>query len=573
MSKIEAQRAVAYIRVSDLSQVDGFSLAAQERECLEYCKKRGWSLVRVYREEGKSAHTDIISKRPKFRQLLDDAAKDEFDVVVVHSIDRWSRSQKVSLESIGILGKCGVTLASISEEVDYTTPQGKFFMGMLSGMAELFSDSVGFHVSKGLKERAISGRHTGGIPFAYGSCWVEEDGERRRRCEPEHPSGIHTIPKEAEAVAHLFGEYACGRTTLATLAAWMNEHGYRNRNTRKMKDGYDNLVSGPKLFTTSSVRGILHNPFYYGMVKHKSERYVGSHQAIITQETFELVDDTLRKNSGRSATLNPTPEREYLLKGIIRCAWCLMPMWSQTYKSGRRYYREHRNSRSISDCPSAGGSISCEVPDDQVGSIMGALELGPRWQEQVLAIIEMKDEAERVKADRKKAREKLQRLSKAYVDGVYDEAEYTRQRRKLELTLESLIVPEVDAAEKAGKLIEELPELWTRANLAERRNLLMTMLDAVYVDAKVDKRVVAIKPKAPFRPIFEVATTKEGSGVVLVKEPREVPSETEQLPQEDEEAATLSCSWWRRGRVELPVQKTSRSEFTTSLVGTCVSPL
>ncbi|MCH7801819.1 MAG: hypothetical protein IIC24_09810 [Chloroflexi bacterium] len=80
----------------------------------------------------------------------------------------------------------------------------------------------------------------------------------------------------------------------------------------------------------------------------------------------------------------------------------------------------------------------------------------------------------------------------------------------------------------------------------------MTMLDAVYVDANGEKRVVAIKPKAPFRPIFEVATTKEGSGVVLVKEPQEVLSETEQLPQEDEEAATIPCSWWRRGRVELP---------------------
>ncbi len=48
-----------------------------------------------------------------------------------------------------------------------------------------------------------------------------------------------------------------------------------------------------------------------------------------------------------------------------------------------------------------------------------------------------------------------------------------------------------------------------------------------------------------------MATTKEGSGVVLVKEPCDVLSETEQLPQGDEEAATVPCSWWRQGRVEL----------------------
>jgi DNA invertase Pin-like site-specific DNA recombinase len=551
MKGTESLRAVAYIRVSDLSQVDGYSLDAQEREFNEYCKRRGWTPIRIYREEGKSAHTDIISKRPQFKQLLDDAAKSEFDIAVVHSIDRWSRSQKVSIESLGILGKAGVTLVSISEEVDYTTPQGKFFMGMLSGMAELFSDSVGFHVSKGLKQRAISGRHTGGLPLGYQSCWIEENGERKRLCDPEHPGGIHLIPHEAAAIIHLFTEYADGKTTLAMLAGWMNEQGHRTRNTRKMKDGHGNLVAGPRLFTTASIRGILHNPFYYGMIKHKGELYQGVHDAIITQEIYEQVEDSLRKNSGRSTTLNPTPEREYLLKGIARCAWCLMPMWSQTYKSGQSYYREHRNSRSIAHCPSAGGAISCEVPDEQIGAIMSSLELGPKWQEQVLVIIEMKDEADRVKTDRRKAREKLQRLGRAYVDGVYDENEYSRQRRRLELQLESLIVPEVDAAEEAGRLIEELPELWNGANKTERRDLLLTMLDAVYVDAKVDKRVVAIKPKAPFRPIFEVATTKEGSGVVLVKEPRDVLSETEQLPQEDEEAATVPCSWWRRGRVEL----------------------
>ena len=72
----------------------------------------------------------------------------------------------------------------------------------------------------------------------------------------------------------------------------------------------------------------------------------------------------------------------------------------------------------------------------------------------------------------------------------------------------------------------------------------MTMLDAVYVDAKEDRATVAIKPKPPFRPIFVVATTREGSNVMLTKEP----------PINQSEAR---CLWWRRGRVELPVQKKS----------------
>jgi hypothetical protein len=108
-------------------------------------------------------------------------------------------------------------------------------------------------------------------------------------------------------------------------------------------------------------------------------------------------------------------------------------MWSQTYVSQQRYYREHRASRSIEDCPSAGGSIKCHIPDEQTGRIVSAIELGPAWEEQILAIISVKDEVERVKEERIKVQEKLKRLGKAFVDGVYDEADYHRQKRQLEL--------------------------------------------------------------------------------------------------------------------------------------------
>ena len=83
------------------------------------------------------------------------------------------------------------------------------------------------------------------------------------------------------------------------------------------------------------------------------------------------------------------------------------------------------------------------------------------------------------------------------------------------------------------------------ADLTERRNLLMAMLDAVYIDIVEEKSVVAIRPKPAFRPIFEVATTRGGSGIILINETPPDP--------EGPEAESL-CSWWRRGRVELPVQ-------------------
>ena len=72
-----------------------------------------------------------------------------------------------------------------------------------------------------------------------------------------------------------------------------------------------------------------------------------------------------------------------------------MPMWAQTYLNGRRYYKEHRGSRGDKECPAHGGSIRCHVADDQIGKIIEAIELGPRWEEQVLSIISVKDEVER----------------------------------------------------------------------------------------------------------------------------------------------------------------------------------
>ncbi len=131
-------RAVAYLRVSSLSQVEGHSLDAQESLFYEPCKNRGWEPVQIYREEGKSAHVEAIAHRPVFRKLLDDVTKHEFDVIVVHTLDRWARNLKVMLESLSILAKYNVSLASITENIDYSTPQGKLFTQMLGSFAEYF---------------------------------------------------------------------------------------------------------------------------------------------------------------------------------------------------------------------------------------------------------------------------------------------------------------------------------------------------------------------------------------------------------------------------------------------------
>ncbi len=505
-------RAVAYLRVSTVAQIDGFSLNAQERLFRELCRNRGWEQVRTYREEGRSAHVEAIAKRPVFKRLLDDVSKNEFDVVVVHTLDRWSRNLRVTLESLRTLAQHNVGFVSISEGMDHSTAQGRLSIQLIGAFAEYFSESLGTHIRKGQSERALQGKHLGGLPFGYESCWTREKGNRSLWCDPEHSGGVHLVEGETGAVRKLFRRYATGTATLGHLTAWMNGQGFRTRNTKALPDATGELVAGPRYFTTASVRSILHNAFYAGLIKHSGELLPGTHEGLISKDLFDRVQDAMRRNSGGSRTLSSRPVREYLLKGLIRCVYCGMPMWAQTYKNGQQYYREHRESRSLGSCPAQGGSIPCHVADEQVRRIVESIVLPEDWLDQALARLQLTSEVERVRTRRDEVQSRLRRLGQAFIDGVVPEGDYRYQRRTLELELESLVVPEVDAVKEAGELLSDLPRLWTGATLEERRKLLLTMLDAVYVDTKTNT-LVEVRVKGAFGVILPGAGAEQWSPI------------------------------------------------------------
>ena len=148
--------------------------------------------------------------------------------------------------------------------------------------------------------------------------------------------------------------------------------------------------------------------------------------------------------------------------------------------------------------------------------------------------------------ERKATEQRLKRLGQVYIDGRIEHEEYLRQKRQSEEKLMTLVVPGVDAAQEAGKLLENLPSLWEAADMGERRMILSTMLEAVYIETVEERTIVALKSKPAFQGLFQVATTREGSGVVLFTENENPPITS---------GESTPCSWWRRGRVELPVQK------------------
>ena len=150
----------------------------------------------------------------------------------------------------------------------------------------------------------------------------------------------------------------------------------------------------------------------------------------------------------------------------------------------------------------------------------------------------------RVNRERKKVETRLKKLGQVYLDDDNMDFEDYRSRKKmLEDQLVSLQVPGLDAVKEAGKLLEDLPKLWKRADLGERRKILTLMLEAVYVERKEEKRIVGIKSKPAFRPIFEIAETRFRSGITLIKD-----IDNNKAPSVGDDATeTEPCLWWRRG--------------------------
>ena len=116
----------------------------------------------------------------------------------------------------------------------------------------------------------------------------------------------------------------------------------------------------------------------------------------------------------------------------------------------------------------------------------------------MLARIHLADEGGCIQQERVQVQQRLKRLARTYVDGLCEDDDYRREKWSLEEKLAGLIVPGVNAASEAGKLLEDLPSLWGLTELSERRKLLLAMLEAVYVGTVEEKAILAIRPRSAF---------------------------------------------------------------------------
>ena len=196
------------------------------------------------------------------------------------------------------------------------------------------------------------------------------------------------------------------------------------------------------------------------------------------------------------------------MAGILRCAGCGGKVWAHSTKGGNSYYREYNRQRGL-PCTSSRCSVSAPILDRQVSDLFESLTLPPDWRVRLEEMLANEDRRERILVQRAKLAEKLRRLRTLYLELTLTDGEYQRERQRLQEQLQALVVPDKEPVVKAAAYVEDLPALWRAATLDERRAILLTALDAVYIDMDTS-RLVAIQPKADFLPLLAAASPTLG---------------------------------------------------------------
>ena len=199
--------------------------------------------------------------------------------VFVFKLDRISRSQKDTLYLIEeVFNKYNVGFISIRENFDTTTPFGKAMIGILSVFAQLERETILERTRIGIKKRAESGLWRGGgkIPYAY---------------DYDSTLGILVPNKErVEKLHNMISLYLDGLSF----------------NKLESIFGMDE----------SLISQIILNRTNLGIVPYKGQEFIGQHEAVISEETYNRLIETVKMRS------KTRTERHYLLSGKIYCGKC-----------------------------------------------------------------------------------------------------------------------------------------------------------------------------------------------------------------------------------------------------------
>ena len=324
-------RIAAYCRVSTDKDEQLDSLIHQKEFFVEYAKRNGHELFRLYADEGITGTS--LKKREEFKRLLQDAELGLFDMVVVKDISRFARNTVDALQSIRKLKAMGINTLFLTANMD-SMGDSEFVLTLFSAMAQEESNNLSKRVKWGKKINAEKGR----VPQrVFGYDRIDK-------------FNLQINPEEARIVRkifHLYNEEGLGcRTISMTL----------NRDYDKTKYGNG--------WNARGVQRVLVNPLYCGiLVNHKyeiedfltgkqvpvpkEERFYHERPswAIVSPEAFQKAQRIMESRRVKYDSGEPFCQARYsskhLFSTLIKCEHCgrSFVRKSYTYVNTRVYWR------------------------------------------------------------------------------------------------------------------------------------------------------------------------------------------------------------------------------------------
>lgn len=279
-------RAAIYARTSSTRRKEGYSLDAQVRKGIDHCQNLEWTVGFIYRDEAESgADTD----RPMFQQMLEMAQKQAFDVIVFWKLDRFSRSLIHAVQLETELRDNDVYLYSVTEQIDTTSPTGRFNFRNLASAAEFERDMIKQRTKLGMENLAEDARWPNDTP-PLGYILTDENR-------------LSIDETESELIVTIFEQYLeC--QSMPSVATFLNEHDYTT------KEGEEWVRRG--------VGNILRNEIYRGWYELGDvHKHIPEYQ-IISDDTFQHVTEVRRRfqDDGATRSSMPTSRKEAIIEDM-----------------------------------------------------------------------------------------------------------------------------------------------------------------------------------------------------------------------------------------------------------------
>lgn len=283
-AKVKKQRVAVYCRVSKNTAEQIHSLEIQE-SCFERIveEKSDWMLYKIYKDIGSGTRK---KGRNGYIEMMHDAKKHRFDIILVKSLSRFGRGTLEALSTIKSLKKMNVALLSEVEQIN-TLEVNDTVLSILLAAAQEESASKSENIKFGIHQRMRSGKavlnHTRFLGYTK-----DETGK------------LVVVPKEVEIVRKIFSLYLDGNG-VRKIKRYLEENGIKTvtGKTEWSTSTIDRILSNEKYMGNLLLQKIYTPDFLTGKQKKNCREQSmflveNAHEAIVSKEIFEEVQR--RKN-------------------------------------------------------------------------------------------------------------------------------------------------------------------------------------------------------------------------------------------------------------------------------------